>query len=285
MASILDGAKTASTLCLGAALLAVGYARAANPPEPAPVAVPPAPAPASSGAAPAETPAPPEKQGAESKAPAAASASAAVPTPPPPTGGVPPPMERSFSVPIVGSGHKPFESYYFLAGVSFAWPEGHNNAFRGTAIEAEVSAVPPWLISNSMAWMGIYGSYGHHTGVAKGAKGGRRGGVGLELGWRFLALDAGYAYDAAATGEKHGFRGRLGPVLSMEVFTTPKYRVSCCKVVTSEASDTACECSRGAWGLSLFPYWAVEWHAADTGAWDGMFGLSFKLATGQPFCQ
>jgi hypothetical protein len=174
----------------------------------------------------------------------------------------------------IAKGYDAFDQTYVLFGPNVQYPNGSAWLFQGTSVELELSMVPSFLLSNSLVWAGAWTMLGFHV---KDGDTGRRQGLGLEFGYRFVAVDIGYVYDGALPS-KHGVRFRAGPAFTMELFTSASYRRGCCPTI----SDLACECDRTAWGLSLFPYWAVE-HFPTAGkeeATDGMFGFSLKLAAG-----
>jgi hypothetical protein len=190
--------------------------------------------------------------------------------------------------PVVGTGKfHPFDKEYLLAGINLQGQASH-----GAIVEFESSYVP--FISDNLAWLGFWGAIGGHTGD----NGDFRGGAGLEFGWRFLAFDGGYIYDASEADAKgfkidevgervettyadeHGVRLRVGASFAQETFTSScaRYAKDCC-ITEQEDSWTNCECNRTPAGVALFIYWANEWRF-DSGKADNMLGLSLKFGVG-----
>jgi hypothetical protein len=179
--------------------------------------------------------------------------------------------------PQIGRGYNAFDRNYLLFGPSIQYPNHSKALFQRTTAEFELSFVPKCLIARSLLWAGGWVMGGAHF---TSEKTGTRGGIGAEVGYRFVAMDLGYVHDGSRWS-RNGVRFRLGPAFSMELFTSADYRRGCCV----STSDIACECDRRAWGLSIFPYWALEHYpGTDTqkeAESDGMFGISVKVATGR----
>ena len=188
---------------------------------------------------------------------------------------------RVRNVPLVGRGkYHPFEKEYVLAGVNFQGQADH-----GTVLEFEASFVP--FISDSLWWFGAWGAIGGRTGQQDGP----RLGSGLEMGWRFLAFDAGWVWDdselddgtwpdgSERKSQEHGVRLRLGGAFAMDLTAgCATYKASCCDA-TEGASSTDCECDRMPLGMTAFVYWAQEYRF-NTSDVDNMFGVSLKFGMG-----
>jgi hypothetical protein len=261
------------------------------PAAPTPAApTPAAPAPAAPTPA-APTPVPPAESSANEAPPASPPTSAPAPTPPAAPGPV-----------IIGEGFHLFDKNYWLLGINWTSPCG------ATAFEFEASYVP-W-IQDDLWYLGFWGGagqqFGHDAGgecgyllEPQGPTGapftGWRAAGGLEVGWRMLALDAGYIHNEALRyGD--GVRFRFGLSLANEFFTSANatYNRRCCKTIRRcdvdgkcgdpepatekcpPLSETPCECDRTVAGMSVFFYYGNEWYIRDK--WDdGMVGLALKV--------
>jgi hypothetical protein len=196
----------------------------------------------------------------------------------------------------VGRGFHVFDKQYALFGMNLASSCGTG------VIDLEGSWTPLYPATNLFIW-GVWASAGYRNSFStqrfcdelphpenalqrpavKGSPRGRYGG-GLNLGWRILALDAGYMHDSALQDlgfSRHGMRFRGGIAIAHETFTghAARYRRSCCK---PDASSTLCECERTPVGLALFLYSGAEYVFKDSGDhwFEPLFGVTLKVGLG-----
>jgi len=190
-----------------------------------------------------------------------------------------------------GKVYHPFNKNYWLLGLNYQKPNS------GGIFEIEASYVP-W-ISDELSWFGFWGSGGIVTVGTAPTSGDvddnepyGRGGMGVELGWRFLAADFGMLAAWTPDDHDHGldvvYRVRGGLALAQDL-SSPKEDTTCCPESSSpSAARVNCECSRTPHGVSLFVYYSRE-YAPDRDARDpapfarseSMFGLSLKYGFGR----